>query len=455
MKVTKELKSLEKSAVSLTVTISKDEVGNAYSETLAKYSKTLQIPGFRKGKAPQSIIESKFGDSLKGECAGTLVEKALGIAFDEIEKEDPANRPLPYAQPTMDTAPTLDTTKDFSFTVKYDILPKVKIEKFNDIEIKEPQVTIGKAELDKELTDIQERNATVLDCKDDEAAAKGNIVTVDFVEIAKDGKEVDRTKREDFTFTIGTNENFYKIDSDVIGMKKGETKEITKKYSDKEEEETLKGTTKNIKVTVKAVKIKNIPALDDELAQDVNDKYKTLEDMKADIKKNLKTAADKKIREIKSKELINKLIEKYPFEVPDSLVAAENESRWRMMAQQFQTTPEQLEKMLVSTGQTKEDMIKQMAGDTGNLLKSRIIVESLLQERTYEIDEKEITTRIEQVAQEAGAPLDEVKKYYDSADQKQYLIEDMKEQKLYDELFAEVKITKGDKIKFADLFKQQ
>jgi trigger factor len=455
VKVIKEIKTLGQSAVNLTVTVAKKDVVSAYAETLAKYAKTLQIPGFRKGKAPQSIIESKFGDSLKGECAGELVEKALGIAFDEIDKEDTANRPLPYAQPSMDKAPELDTTKDFSFTVKYDIMPKIKIEKFDGIEIKEPQVTIGKAELDEELKQIQERNAMVLDRKDDEAAEDGNIVTVDFFEVGEDGKEVSGTKREDFTFTIGTKENFYKFDSDVIGMKKGDTKVITKKYTDKEEEKVLAGTTKKISITVKAVKIKNLPDLDDELAQDVNEKYKTLDDMKTDIKKNLKTATDKRVKEMKAKDLINKLVEKYPFDVPTSLLNAENESRWKMMAQQFQTTPEQLEKMLVSTGQSKDDMIKQMAGDTGSMLKGRIIIESLLQDRTYEIDAKDVDAQIVKIAEEANAPLDDVKKYYADANQKQYLIEDIKEQKLYDDLFKEVKITKGDKIKFADLFKQQ
>jgi len=447
VKVTKEITKLEKSAVKLTVTIAKKDVAEGYNETLNKYAKNIQIPGFRKGHVPVSVLERKYGEALKADAAGEIIEKALGQVFDEIEE-----KPLPYAQPTMDEPPVLDTTKDLTFAVTYDIFPVVKVENFDGITIKEPVVTIGEEELNEELNQIRERNAMVLDKKDEEAAASGDIATIDYSELDENGNVIEGSAREDFAFTIGSGQNIFKIDDDIIGMKKGETKEITKTYKKDFEDKDLAGTTKKLKVTIKALKIRNLPDLDDELAQDVNEKYKTLEDMKADITKNMEAAKNKRIDEIKSNSLLEQLVEKNAFDLPKSMVAAELDSRWRMMAQQFRTTPEQLDKMVSASGQTKEAMLTEWTGDAEKMLKSRIIVEVLLKERNITVTPEEIDAEYEKIAKDAGISLEEVKKHYADPRAKEYLIDDTKEQKLYKELFNQVKVTKGDKIKFADLF---
>ena len=196
-----------------------------------------------------------------------------------------------------------------------------------------------------------------------------------------------------------------------------------------------------------------MPALDDELAQDVNEKYKTLDDLKADIKKNLTTAKDNRVKEIKSNSLIEQLVEKYPVEIPQSMLNAELESRWRMMAQRFQCSVEQLDKLMASSGQKKEDLLKEWEDDAAKMLKGRIIVESLLKESKIEVTPEEVEEEYTKIAEGAGISVEEVKKHYADAVRKEYLIDDIKEQKLYTEIFAKVKITKGEKKKFADLFK--
>ncbi len=449
MKVTKEITKLENSAVKLTVTIAKKDVAQNYNDTVAKYAKNIQMPGFRKGHVPVSILERKYGEALKADAAGELIEKALGDIFEEI-----AERPLPYAQPAMDEAPVLDTSKDMTFTVTYDVFPTVKVEDFSGITVKEPQVAVGEAELKEELEQIRERNALVSDKKDGEAAAKDDIATVNYCELDDDGKTVEGSERQDFVFTIGSGQNIYKIDDDVIGMKKGETKEITKKYKKDFEDKDLAGTTKKLRVTVTALKVRNLPELDDELAQDVNEKYKTLDDLKADIMKNMEAAKAKRIAEIKSNSLLEQLVEKNAFDLPKSMIAAELDSRWRMMAQQFRTTPEQLDKMIAASGQKKEDMLTEWTGDAEKMLKSRIVVESLMKERNITVTPEEIEAEYVKIAEGAGISVEEVKKHYADPRAKEYLIDDTKEQKLYKELFEQVKITKGDKMSFADLFKK-
>ena len=453
--VTKEITRIENSAVKLTATVAKEDVAQNYKEALAKYAKNIQIPGFRRGHVPAHILEQKYGESLKAEIFGDLIDKTLNdILQDDASKDF---RPLPYSQPRLegDKLPELDITKDLTFTVVYDVFPKVEVKNFSGITVKEAQVTVGDKEVEKELKSIQERNAAVLDKDDNAAVEKDNIVTVNYKELNEDGSTVAGSERQDYVFTVGTGENLYKIDDDILGMKKGESKEITKKYDAKNANPDLAGKTVKLSVTVTAIKVRNLPALDDDLAQDVNEKYKTLDDLKADIKKNLEKAKDRKIKELKNNSLLEQLVEKNPFDLPKSMIQAELDSRWSMMAQQFQTTPEQLDKMILASGQTREDMLKQWTGDSEKMLKSRIIVDTLIRERNISVTPEEIDAEYAKIAEENGITVDQVKDHYKDARAKEYLIDDTKENKLYAALFSEVKVSKGDKMTFEELFKNE
>ena len=453
MKVTKEVTKLENSAVKLTATISKEEVAAGYSKNLAKYAKNVQLPGFRKGKVPPKVLEQKYGDSLKQEALADLIDESLNQIFAEEDAKD--IRPLPYSQPRLenDKIPEFSTDKDLVFTVVYDVFPTVEVKDFSKIEVKEPQCEVGEKELNEELKAIQERNAMVIDKKDGDPVEKDNIVTIDYSELNDDGSVVDGSKREGFVFTVGTGENIYKIDDDIIGMKKGDTKEITKTYAKDDADADLAGKTKKISVTVKAIKVRDLPALDDDLAQDVNEKYKTLDDLKKDITKGLEANLKRKIEEVKSQSLLDQLVEKNPIVLPASMVAAENEHRWTMMAQQFRTTPEQLEKMVAASGQTKESMLEQWAGNAEKMLKARLVVDALLREKNISVTPEEVEAEYAKLAEESGTSVEEIKKYYDEPRAKEYIIDEIKEKKLFEELYKQVKVSKGDKVAFADLFK--
>ena len=450
MKLTKEFTSLEKSAVKLTVTIGKKEVEEAYKSTLSKYVKSAQIPGFRKGHVPASVLERKYGESIKADTISELIDESFKQIFDE----ETDNKPLPYAQPIMENAPDMDVTKDLTYTVTYDIFPKVSVKDFSGISYKEPQVTISDADIKEELKNMQERNALVVEKKDG-VVAKDDIVTINYCELDDNGNKIEGTDREDFVFTVGTGENIYKIDDEIIGMKKDETKSITKKYKKDDPDEELAGKTKNISVTIKAVKIRDLPALDDDFAQDCNEKYKTLDDLKADIKRNMETAVSRRIKELKNNDILSQLIEKNKFDIPASMLDMELKGRWDMMAQQFQTTPEQLDKMIAASGRTKEAMLKEWTGASEKMLKSRIIVDSLIRDRNISVTPEEIEAQYAVIAEQGGMSVEEVKKHYEDPRSKEYLIDDTKENKLFEQIYSEIKISKGEKKSFKELFENR
>lgn len=428
MKLTKEFTSLEKSAVKLTVTVAKKDVQDAYNTTIAKYVKNAQIPGFRKGHVPANVLERKYGDSIKADAISEIIDASL----NEVFEKETENRPLPYQQPVMDKMPELDISKDLTYTVTYDVFPKVTVSDLSGITVKEPQVEISDKDIENELKALQERNAIVVDKKVEEPAAKGDIVTVDY-------EEENGEKRNGYVFTLGNDEDTYGIEKEVTGMKKGESKNFEKD-------------SKKIKVSVKAIKVRDLPKLDDDFAQDVSEKFKTLDDLKKDITRNMEVAKNRRISEVKSQSLLEQLVEKNKFDIPSSMLAAELDGRWRMMAQQFQTSVEQLEKMITSAGQTKEAMLKEWTGDSEKMLKSRIIVDSLIRSRNISVTPEEIEEQYKKIAEDGGISVEEVKKHYEDPRSKEYLIDDTKEQKLYNELYKEIKVSKGDKVTFADLF---
>lgn len=443
MEYQKELKIADKSHAELSVVIKKKDVKDRYEKLLTKYSKELQLPGFRKGKVPVNILESKYGDAVKSDLASDLIEESLKEIFEKFNEYE---RPLAYSYPEMKETPKLQIDKDFSFKVEYDVFPKVEIKKQEGFTVKIPEVEIKKADIQKELEKIQERNALVSNKKEGAVVEKGDIATVDYAELDDNGNIIKETEYKGFVFTVGSESNIYKFDNDIIGMKKDESKDIIKTFSADEKDENIAGKTKKIRITITSLKYKDLPKIDDDFAQDVNEKYKTLADLKADIEKNMKNAIDDKIKKIKESSVIEQMIEANPFELPESMINAELESRWIMLANQFRTEPAKLEKMLASTGESKEHFIQEWRADSEKSLKGRVIVEILIKEKDINVSEEEIENEFKALSDKTGLKIEDIKKRYSSPSEKEYFIDEIKEDKLFEQIYSKSTVEKGEKV---------
>ncbi len=307
----KKLEKLEHSKVRMTATVPMADVKSVYDEMMADYVKSVRIDGFRKGHVPPSVLERKFGDSLRLEAMSRVLEKAVDAALADAEE-----KPLAYEAPALEGEPEFALDKDFSFSVTYDVFPHFELPSTEGIELEVPGVEVSEEDLAQELERIRERNAIVVE-KTGEAAL-GDIVTVAYSELTEDGREVAGSKREDFTFELGKGLNLYKFDEEVVGMKAGDSKIFSKTYPGDFEYKDLAGKTVKLSVAVSKVKQKDVPALDDELAQDVSEKYKTLEDLKKAVREQLQSALDNRLRELKEKKLVDILLERTSIDVPGS-----------------------------------------------------------------------------------------------------------------------------------------
>ncbi len=440
----KNIEKLENSAVKLSITVDKAESKKEYNSLISKYSKTVQIKGFRKGKVPTSILEKRFGESLKQEAASNLLEKAFKLAAEDIEE-----KPLGMATPELIGDLDFNPEEEFSFVVKYDVFPEVKLGEYRNLEISEPKVSILKKHKDAELEKLREQNSVVMD-KKSKTIANGNIVTMNYAELDEESNVIEDTKREDFVFTVGTGYNYYKLDEDVLKMKVDQEKVIEKTYAEDFEVKELAGLTKKITVKISAVKEKQLPALDDELAQDVSEEFNTLDDLKASIEKKLKDQVKEKTENIKTDNLLGKIVENSEMTLPESMVNAELDNRWRNFMQQSRMTEENLEMFLQLQGQTKDDLRDSWKEDAAKTVKSQILLEKILEKEEIKVTDKDIAAEITTQSEMYKMPEEELKDTFEKNGMMEYLKKDIKTKKLIKDLLKSSTIVKGDKVDYND-----
>lgn len=453
MEIKKEVKELDASNIQLDVIVSKKDVKETYNKTVADYAKKIQIPGFRKGKAPISVLENRFGESLRMEVGADILEKALTEIFKDAEKDI---KPLNYEQPELVSEIKLDPESDFSFSVKYDVYPKFELKTTESFTIKVPEVFGNDDALEDELKNIQRNNSFVVERKDGELAEKGDIVTIDYCELDANGGEVDASKRQDFTFEIGTEKNLYKIDDEIIGMKKGEEKSIKKTFPDDYEYEDLAGKTLDIKVKLTALKFRDMPPIDDDLAQDVSEKYKTLDELKTDLKDKIDKSVQTIVKNLKIDSYLNAVVEENDFILPQSMVQADLNLRWANMARQMGLSVEKLDDLMSKGGEsTKENFFTTTRQASEKELKKRLIINALLDKNPEIVaSDTDFENKYAEIAKESGQDLEEIKKNYDNEEYKQYLTDFIREEKLFDQYIAKCKVETEEKITATELLKR-
>lgn len=389
----KSVKQLENSQAALTLTLDAASIEEAYSKRIQKYAKELTIPGFRKGKVPASVIERKFGDQIREESTFDAMEDALKEAYASLDKKD---MPLAFSTPVLQDEEKLLPFKkdsDITFTVVYDVLPQFELGAYTGLEAEVPSIEVTDADIDKEIERYREQNAIVR--TKDGAAADGDIVTIDYVEIDADGNEIASTKRDGFTFTLGSGYNFYKIDEDVKGMKAGDEKTVEKSYTEEDNIPGYAGKTIKLSIKLTALKERELPAVDDDLAQDIKDEYKTVADLRNGIKEKFQKEVDDAVSREKEDAIMKKLVSETEFPVPESMIKAELDNRWRGFLRQTGMTQEQIEKFMSMQDATQESIMNEWRPEVVEMLKTQLIMEKIREKEDFQISDEELNEACE------------------------------------------------------------
>ena len=392
-----DIKQLEKSQVELTLQLSSERIESEYSKKLSEYSKKIQLPGFRLGKAPASLIESKFGREIREEVTFKLMEDNLQEAFKEMDKKD---TPLYGSTPVLQNEEGLlpfEKGKDVTYSVIYDVYPHITLpEKYTglDIPVSLPDID-EEEELEKRISQLRERNAMII--PKNGAVAEGDIVSLNYHEIDQDGNKIEKNSQEEYVFTVGSSYNFFCLDKDIIGMKKDESKVIEKTYTEDMPEEYLNRNVR-IFVEIKNIRCKELPDVDDDFAQDVNSSYKTLDDLKNTLKNEIREETEETCKSLKLAAYLKQVVHPLEISIPETLINSQLESSWDDIKNQYQRyglSPIQAEKLLNQNGSGKDKYFDTNKDNAETELKDQLFIIEVQNAQNIKIDEEKINEELE------------------------------------------------------------
>lgn len=387
-----KLEAREGSQMALTMTVKADVVQAEYAARLAKYAKELTLKGFRKGKAPLPVVERQLGEAILSEVSYDVMEKTVGETIEGLDKD---KQPLSFSTPVLQNEDELkfEHGKDIEFTVVYDVFPSVELGPVTGMEFEVLDAAVSDADVDAEIEKLREQNSTVI--TKEGAAALGDIATLDFAEVGDDGKVVEDTKREDFTFTLGSSYNYYKIDGEVVGMEAGQEKDVEKTYGDDETNDALRGRTVKIHVKLTALKERVLPEVDDEFAQDIKEEYKTVDDLKKHIREDL----EKQMKDMRDNEAFmmayNQIRKTSKYELPASLVRFAVENETRDYLRQVGRSADEIDR-LIKNGDPMAQYIMAMVQDRAKAnIEQQVILEAIQKSGVITVPEDELKAELE------------------------------------------------------------
>ena len=302
-----QVENLEKSLAKLTIEVDADTVEKSLDKVYQKQKKNITIQGFRKGKAPRNIIEKMYGAGVFYEDA---VNDMIPAAYEDAAKESELEI---VSQPKLEVV-QIEKGKPFIFTAEVAVKPEVTLGDYMGIEVEKSDVEVTDEEVMAEIDKERESNSRTITV-DDRAVEDKDIVTIDF-EGFVDGEAFEGGKAEDYSLTIGSHSFIDNFEEQLIGAKIGEEVTVNVTFPENYQAEELAGKPAEFKVTVKEIKVKELPELDDEFAKDVSE-FDTLDEYKADIKKNLTESKEKEALAAKEDKVVEKIIENATMEVAD------------------------------------------------------------------------------------------------------------------------------------------
>jgi len=444
----KRIEELELSRIRMTITVRAQDLRSEYDAMINEYAKQARIDGFRKGHVPISVLERKFGPSLKTDAKARVVEKALETALKDVSRP-----PLAYEMPELENDPSFELDSDFTFSVSYDAFPVFELPSLDGIEIEIPTVAITQEDIDRELEDIRQRNAIVVE--KDGPSEIGDIVIASFVELAEDGSEISGTSRQDFSFELGKNLNIYKFDDEIVGLKAGDEKTIVKTFPDDFEYPEYAGKTVTIKVSVSKVKHQDLPDLDDELAQDVSEKYKTLDDLKEAVRAHLTENLQTRLRKAKEHAIMDELLKKTKISIPRSMLATEIAMRWESLKQQMGVDSEEhLEMLLEMSGKTREQIYNEWGPLAEKALATNILLDKLIEAGSYTSTDEEVDAEIAKEASHSTMSPAEIKTEYEKHGTIKYIKEDIAIRKFFDDILSSTTVKESGQMSYLDFMKK-
>lgn len=394
-----QVEKLEKNMAKLTIEVAPEELEKAIEGAYQKNKSKISVPGFRKGKVPRQMIERMYGKEVFYEDAvNALIPEAYEKAVDECEEEIVSSPKIEVAQ--------VEAGKPFVFTAEVALKPEVKLGKYKGVKVEKADTEVTDEEVDKEIDKERESNARNIDVTD-RAVKDGDIVTLDF-EGFVDGTAFEGGKGENYPLTIGSGTFIPGFEEQLVGAEIGKETEVNVIFPEDYQAEDLKGKAAVFKCTVKEIKEKELPALDDEFASEVSE-FETLAEYKADVKGRLEERKAKAAREAKEAAVIEEIIKDSDMEIPEAMIETQQRQMIDEFAQRIQMQGLTLEQYFQFTGASYDQMIEQVKPQAEKRIQSRLVLEAVAAAEKIEATEEDYEEELKSMAEAYQMEVDKVK----------------------------------------------
>ena len=406
-----QVEKLEKNMAKLTIEVSAEELEKAIQGAYLKNKNKITIPGFRKGKAPRKMIEQMYGKEVFYEDAANALipdayEKALAECTEEI-----------VSSPKIDVT-QLEAGKPFIFTAEVALKPEVTLGTYKGVKVDKVEVEVTEEEVDAEINKERENNSRTITVED-RAVKDGDMTVIDF-EGFVDGVAFEGGKGEDYPLTIGSGAFIPGFEEALIGAEIGVETDVNVTFPEDYQAAELAGKAAVFKCTVKEIKEKELPELDDEFASEVSE-FDTLAEYKEDVKKNLAEKKEAAAKSAKEEAAIDAVIAQAQMEIPDAMVETQQRQMVEDFAQRIQSQGISMEQYMQFTGLDASTLLEQVKPQAMKRIQSRLVLEAVVAAEGLTASEEDFEAEVAKMAESYKMEADKVKELLGENGKKQVM----------------------------------
>ena len=410
----------------VTVEIARERFGGEKERVLKGLLKEVTLPGFRKGKAPAHIVKQRFDETIRSEALKNILPQAYGHIVEQ-EKLEPIGDPV-FSEVKEEEAGNL------VFKMDIEVVPRFELEDYAGVKVDPEPVDVSSEEVENVLKNLQEREAEYVVV--DRPAASGDLVTLDYAPIGLDDEPDEKKRVSDYPAQLGVGHLFPEFDAAIAGKPAGFTGRVEIAYPEDYGSEELAGRRVHYQFTVKEVKEKHLPPLDDEFAHSVEEKIKDLKGLREDIEKRMRGEKERESKRKREERAIDLILERNPFEVPFTMIEryrkeleAEDDRRRQSMG-----GPPDLDE---EHTKQRDELFEKVS--TRNI-KRYFVLERIAEREEIEVSEEEVDGELEKLGEESGRPVEEVRKYFKKeSEQLARLKNSLREQKIMEIILGTAK----------------
>lgn len=384
-----QVEKLEKNMAKLTIEVGADRLDKAIESAYQKQKGKISIPGFRKGKVPRQLVEKMYGKEVFYEdAANMLIQEAYEEALDECEEDIVSSPKIDVTQ--------IEAGKPFIFTAEVALKPEVKLGKYKGVNVEKADTTVTDEEVAEVIEKERESNARNI-AVEDRAVKDGDMTVLDY-EGFVDGTAFEGGKGENYPLTIGSGAFIPGFEEQLVGAEIGKEVEVNVTFPEDYQAEDLRGKAAVFKCTVKEIKEKELPELDDEFASEVSE-FETLAEYKEDVKKNLEEKKAKEAKENKEREAVDAVVDLSEMDIPEAMIETQQRQMVDEFAQRITMQGLSMEQYFQFTGTNYQQMIENVKPQAEKRIQSRLVLEAIVAAENIEVSDEEFDQEIETMAE--------------------------------------------------------